>query len=236
MPALVTSVMNGGDPISPTSNQRMTKAAFFRARSPPVPEKDAPINNLASRFDMSTRLQPEYQGDNSVDSHTQNNGRFMGTNNNGYPPSIGTLGHTPPLDRGLARNPTISSDGPLSPDSNGPALRGGYGGNNTGSDGTAYEEEDYEGTKESGMTGGGSDEMLMSLLAGQAALDCETLPISRWEEVESWKKVRLFITSQADGTGIKPNVKPLIITRLTPSERNQDPDRCPNTTKAQQQQ
>jgi hypothetical protein len=40
------------------------------------------------------------------------------------------------------------------------------------------------------MTGnGGSDEMLMSLLAGQAALDCETLPISRWEEVESWKKV-----------------------------------------------
>lgn len=191
MPALVTSVMNGGGPISPTSNQRMTKAAFFRARSPPVPEKDAPVNNLAGRFDMSTRLQSDYQGESSVDSHTQNNGRFMAANNNGYASSIGTLGHTPPLDRGLARNPTISSDGPLSPDSHGPALRGGFGGNNTGSDGTAYEEEDYEGTKESGMTGGGSDEMLMSLLAGQAALDCETLPISRWEEVESWKKVCL---------------------------------------------
>jgi len=190
MSALVTSVMNGGGPISPTANQRMTKAAFFRARSPPVPEKDAPINNnLAGRFDMSTRLRNDYQAESSVESHAPSNGRFMGANNNGYASSIGTLGHTPPLDTGLARNPTISSDGPLSPGSHGLALRGGFGGNNTGSDGTAYEEDDYEGTKESAMTGGGSDEMLMSLLAGQAALDCESLPISRWEEVESWKKV-----------------------------------------------
>ena len=190
MPALVTSAMNGGGPISPTANQRMTKAAFFRARSPPVPEKDAPINNnLAGRFDMSTRLRNDYQAESSVESHAPSNGRFMGANNNGYASSIGTLGHTPPLDTGLARNPTISSDGPLSPGSHGLALRGGFGGNNTGSDGTAYEEDDYEGTKESAMTGGGSDEMLMSLLAGQAALDCESLPISRWEEVESWKKV-----------------------------------------------
>jgi hypothetical protein len=194
MPALITSVMNGGGPISPTANQRMTKAAFFRARSPPVPEKDAPINNvnnLAGRFDMSTRLQNDYQGGgSSVESHAPSNGRFMGANN-GYASSIGTLGHTPPLDTGLARNPTMSSDGPLSPGSHGSALRGGSGGNNTGSDGTAYEEDEYDGTKESAMTGGGSDEMLMSLLAGQAALDCETLPISRWEEVESWKKVRI---------------------------------------------
>ena len=193
MPALITSVMNGGGPISPTANQRMTKAAFFRARSPPVPEKDATINinnNLAGRFDMSTRLQNDYQGESSVESHAPSNGRFMGANN-GYASSIGTLGHTPPLDTGLARNPTISSDGLLSPGSQGYAQQGGSGGNNTGSDGTAYEEDDYDGTKESAMTGGGSDEMLMSLLAGQAALDCETLPISRWEEVESWKKVCL---------------------------------------------
>jgi hypothetical protein len=39
-----------------------------------------------------------------------------------------------------------------------------------------------------GMTGG-SDEMLMTLLAGQAAVDCEQLPIGGWEEVDSWKKV-----------------------------------------------
>lgn len=37
---------------------------------------------------------------------------------------------------------------------------------------------------------GGSDEMLLTLLAGQAAVDCEQLPIGGWEEVESWKKVR----------------------------------------------
>lgn len=38
---------------------------------------------------------------------------------------------------------------------------------------------------------GGSDEMLMTLLAGQAAVDCDNLPIGGWEEVESWKKVCL---------------------------------------------
>ena len=37
---------------------------------------------------------------------------------------------------------------------------------------------------------GRSDEMLLSLLAGQAAVDCDALPVGGWEEVESWKKVR----------------------------------------------
>jgi hypothetical protein len=31
--------------------------------------------------------------------------------------------------------------------------------------------------------------MLMSLLAGQAAVDCQAMPIGRWEEVEEWKNV-----------------------------------------------
>lgn len=211
----------GPGPISPTSNQRMTKAAFFRARSPPVPEKDnhtqnsIPVgNDLAGRFDLSTRIQDDYprtsarEPDSSVESAMQGsgqgNGRFMGMRNNnnninnGYASSVGTLGHTPPLENGsrLARNPTMSSDGPLSPrvggNGNMATVQGPFGASNTGSDGTAYDEEEYDATKESsmtGITGGGSDEMLMSLLAGQAALDCETLPISRWEEVESWKKV-----------------------------------------------
>jgi hypothetical protein len=30
--------------------------------------------------------------------------------------------------------------------------------------------------------------MLLALLAGQAAMDCDGLPIGAWEEVESWKK------------------------------------------------
>lgn len=37
----------------------------------------------------------------------------------------------------------------------------------------------------------GSDEMLMTLLAGQAAVDCENLPVGGWEQVEGWKKVSL---------------------------------------------
>ena len=44
---------------------------------------------------------------------------------------------------------------------------------------------------------GGSDEMLMTLLAGQAAVDCEKLPVGGWEEVESWKKVRAIVTTSA---------------------------------------
>jgi hypothetical protein len=46
--------------------------------------------------------------------------------------------------------------------------------------------------------GGGSDEMVMSLLAGQAVVDCETMVVGGWEEVESWKKVRL-VSGAIDG-------------------------------------
>lgn len=53
------------------------------------------------------------------------------------------------------------------------------------------EREDGGFIPESSVMGlaGGSDEMLLTLLAGQAAVDCEQLPIGGWEEVESWKKV-----------------------------------------------
>lgn len=37
----------------------------------------------------------------------------------------------------------------------------------------------------------GSDEMLLTLLASQAAVDCEQLPLGGWEEVDAWKKVCL---------------------------------------------
>jgi hypothetical protein len=43
----------------------------------------------------------------------------------------------------------------------------------------------------------GSDEMLMALMASQAAVDCDALPTGGWEEVESWKKV-----SKVDCRGI----------------------------------
>ena len=40
---------------------------------------------------------------------------------------------------------------------------------------------------------GESAELLMNLLAGQAAVDCQQLPVGRWEEVEEWKKVSLSV-------------------------------------------
>ena len=51
--------------------------------------------------------------------------------------------------------------------------------------------ESLSGTVETSTNGmsAGSDAMLLSLLAGQAAMDCEALPIGGWEEVEAWKKV-----------------------------------------------
>jgi hypothetical protein len=36
----------------------------------------------------------------------------------------------------------------------------------------------------------------MTLLAGQAAVDCNQMPIARWEEVEDWKKELGLLTSR----------------------------------------
>lgn len=202
--------MNADSPLSPTT-QRITKAAFFRARSPGVPEKTSPIGDLAGQLDRSTRLQTDQyrgggqssgSGRSPVESSLErgpstNVNRFAPGvqayhhNNPLYTPSVGTAGHTPPLDMGLARNPTISSEGAISPQdlptrNHQPAFADIT---HTGSDGTAYEEDGYEASKESIGMASSSDEMLMSLLAGQAAVDCDNLPIGGWEEVESWKKV-----------------------------------------------
>ncbi|WWC87888.1 uncharacterized protein L201_002786 [Kwoniella dendrophila CBS 6074] len=44
----------------------------------------------------------------------------------------------------------------------------------------------------------GSDEMLLALLAGQAAVDCERLPIGGWEEVEGWKKELSILSNRLE--------------------------------------
>jgi hypothetical protein len=48
---------------------------------------------------------------------------------------------------------------------------------------------------------GESAELLMNLLAGQAAVDCQQLPLGRWEEVEEWKKVSLSFVRDRRGFG-----------------------------------
>lgn len=254
MPSTATASANADSPISPT-NQRITKAAFFRARSPGVPEKNSPIGDLAGQFDLSTRIHNSHDdyrgGSGSVDSHSgPTTNRYPGVqgyqhhngNGNGnplYTPTVGTAGHTPPLDMGLARNPTISSDGPTSPrdlPTRNPAV---FTAMHTGSDGTAYEEDGYEASKESMGMGSSSDEMLMSLLAGQAAVDCDNLPIGGWEEVESWKKVRTRTRDRrsaiTDFPGTEFDVQPLVIACFTTSARSQDPYGGANATEAEQQ-
>ena len=36
----------------------------------------------------------------------------------------------------------------------------------------------------------------MTLLAGQAAMDCQGMPVYRWEEVEEWKKELNMLSSR----------------------------------------
>lgn len=43
-----------------------------------------------------------------------------------------------------------------------------------------------------------NDEMHLALLAGQAAVDCDKLPISNWEEVELWKKELTHLSNRLD--------------------------------------
>lgn len=44
----------------------------------------------------------------------------------------------------------------------------------------------------------GSDEMLMALLASQATVDCESMSIGGWEEVEGWKKELSLLATRLD--------------------------------------
>ncbi|WOO83940.1 uncharacterized protein LOC62_05G007457 [Vanrija pseudolonga] len=44
----------------------------------------------------------------------------------------------------------------------------------------------------------GSDEMLMALLASQATVDCESMSIGAWEEVEGWKKELSLLATRLD--------------------------------------
>ncbi|KAL7423756.1 hypothetical protein Q5752_001339 [Cryptotrichosporon argae] len=51
---------------------------------------------------------------------------------------------------------------------------------------------------ESTATFAGSDEMLLTLLASQAAVDCELLPVVGWEEVEAWKKELTLLSTRLE--------------------------------------
>jgi hypothetical protein len=58
-----------------------------------------------------------------------------------------------------------------------------------GQAGRSYGLNQFGGHGDSSHVTGESANLLMNLLAGQAAIDCQGLPVSRWEEVEEWKRV-----------------------------------------------
>ncbi|KAK4687380.1 hypothetical protein P7C73_g2748, partial [Tremellales sp. Uapishka_1] len=213
----VPTTMNGA--VSPTS-PRMSKAAFFRARSPPIAERQqADLNTMFSQ--METNGDERYQ----YSSESRNGGQGMqlppimsyGTTeretddpfaNTRQPPlSRSSTVHAPPTT--LERMPTRPSMTSSASTGSSPAflagLRGALSAPNSSDDhGPSHDYEHHDrdnlSLKESAVMGiaGGSDEMLMTLLAGQAAVDCETLPIAGWEEVESWKKELSLLSNRLD--------------------------------------
>lgn len=49
---------------------------------------------------------------------------------------------------------------------------------------------------ETGVFKSDSDDLLMTLLAGQAAMDCQNMAVARWEAVEDWKKELSLLSSR----------------------------------------
>ena len=90
-----------------------------------------------------------------------------------------------PRDRygmnGASDSGSPTSEQPHTPTASSPSIRG---------PGSSPRQKGSASTHETSVMGfaGGSDEMLMALLAGQAVVDCEKLPVGGWEEVEGWKK------------------------------------------------
>lgn len=222
-------------PESPVS-ARMTKAAFFRARSPPQPIGDRPSptkgyfpmssdNDLASRLVVQTRLEessgdryspasppgingygdhfPRQQQQQQQQQHQQPTAQRIGDSRLPYdeneresePMSQASssrhlygrlLSPEPPLSPASLQSSTSTAPRPLHKSS---SMSNGFAHDVVSPD-VSYLASTVEPLGESKLAniGGGSDEMLMSLLAGQAAVDCERLPVGDWEEVELWKK------------------------------------------------
>ena len=182
--------------LSPTS-PRTAKAGLFRARSPPVEQSFQPAS-----FDLNTRIDPfgvsssngRFTPGSSNEGHSLlPPGRAARSTEGGYASSAGaSVGHTPhlPHTTRVERPSSPPSSDNISPIGPTAGTNGGFNAPNRVDEDTA---EERESSYENGIMGlaGRSDEMLMTLLAGQAAVDCEQLPIGGWEEVESWKKASL---------------------------------------------
>jgi len=177
MPVAISMNTLESGPTSPTA-QRITKAAFFRSRSPPIAERPNPSpHDLSARLDLQARIAEPESG----------NGRHSpGSSGEGLvPPSQnGMAGHTPQMNGFATPRPAR----PASPRSATARLAECHRTRSVSDEDEHDDEGAMPGSASMGMASG-SDEMLMTLLAGQAAVDCQELPVAGWEEVENWKKV-----------------------------------------------
>ena len=174
MPVAISMNIPGSGPSTPTA-QRISKAAFFRSRSPPILDRASP-HDLSARIDAQTR-------NRDLDSSNEALSPELSGEGMSAPSQNGTTGHTPLLEASTS----YQLRGAGSPASSQAQHQ-----TNGGPDGNYADDDTGEGSmaESTGMSmAGGSDEMLMTLLASQAVVDCEELSIGGWEEVESWKKV-----------------------------------------------
>ena len=176
MPVAISMNIPGSGPNTPTA-QRISKAAFFRSRSPPILDRASP-HDLSARINAQTR-NPDLDSSNGTHSPDHSREGIV------TPSQNGTTGHTPLLEGSTESSPVRRAASPAS----GEAPHG-----TNGQSDEYYTDDEIGESSMVASTGmgivGGSDEMLMTLLASQAVVDCEELSIGGWEEVESWKKVR----------------------------------------------
>jgi hypothetical protein len=153
----------------------------------------------------------------------------------------GATGHSPAIGTSspIARTPSLSSRGLDSPVASPDKLTT-LGGGVSAPDSTASPSRGVSSgdPKESEILGmaNGSDEMLMTLLAGQAAMDCENLPIKGWEEVDGWKKVGLLfylLSVVLSRSGIVGLVGAPHVFGISTSTRSQDCYRCEDFAETQ---
>ena len=201
----------------------MTKGDFFRARSPPLDGRAGTQSMLQSMMHSRPDSPRESSRGHAIAGENSLEGNI------GHSPAIGSSSPA-------GRSPSLSSRGHGSPISS-PGLVAGLRGALSAPDDASSPPRglgngDLKEATVMGMAGG-SDEMLMSLLAGQAAMDCENLPIKGWEEVESWKKVRIELNSVDTFPGAFGAIISTNLACITAPEGTQDCHCCSHSTKAQ---
>ncbi|CAD6568071.1 MAG: hypothetical protein TREMPRED_004251 [Tremellales sp. Tagirdzhanova-0007] len=170
--------------LPPTSSTKRIKASDTEQRSSqPKPSRLAAV--LKGNPDLGDKLKnltkEERKLAKSVDADRQ--ARRLAKKKSKARTANGTTGHTPLLEGSTESSPVRRAASPAS----GEAPHG-----TNGQSDEYYTDDEIGESSMVASTGmgivGGSDEMLMTLLASQAVVDCEELSIGGWEEVESWKK------------------------------------------------